>query len=689
MKRKQKQNLALHFKRWSRKSYAVFSSLGKVVSIAVLPVIYMGASDAKANTTNDSINIHASTSLSDQAVELDEVVVTASKVDLPINLAAKQLTVITRQEIQRAPARSVEDLLNYVAGVDVLQRSPHGVQADISLRGGTFDQVAVLLNSVNLSNPQTGHYSFDIPVNLADIERIEIVQGPSSLIFGASAFAGGINIITKKDTENNIFAQTEGGMYGLFGAELRGALCSRGRKDSTPTTVHSLSAGYKHADGYIANSDYDIVNVFLQSRFTLPNAHIDFQAGLNDKKYGANTFYSAAYPNQYDETRRIFASVKGDVRVENIHPLRIIPQIYWTRHYDEFQLIRGDSSRIPFNYHRSDVFGMNLNMQYTSFLGITSFGSEFRNEGILSSVLGKPLPDPIGKYTRSDSRTNISYFAEHNVLLHKFTFSLGALLNHNTALADKFKFFPAVNASYRGFKNLNIYASWNQATRMPTFTDLYYTSATHTGYATLEAEFSEAFEIGAKYSYKIIRANVAAFYIKGRNMIDWVKTEPDALWESRNLTKIDRIGFETSAVLNLVECFGRNQPLRSLTLGYVYMHQNVLENNLISNYTLNPLRHKLTANLYHSVIKNLSLSWHFRWQERAGSYVQYVDLKPAGTVSYQPFAMLDIKVNYALRNADIFVNANNVFNAKQVDYGNIPQPGRWITAGVNYQLSNK
>jgi iron complex outermembrane receptor protein len=310
--------------------------------------------------------------------------------------------------------------------------------------------------------------------------------------------------------------------------------------------------------------------------------------------------------------------------------------------------------------------------------------------------LGKPLENPVGKYTRSDNRTNVSYFAEHNFLLNKFTLSLGGLLNHNTALVDEFKFFPAVNASYRiGAKNflpLQIYASWNQATRMPTFNDLYYTTATHTGYANLEAEMSEAFELGAKYTHRFLRANIAGFYIKGRNMIDWVKEQPDALWESRNHTKVDRMGVETSAVLNLAELAknilqrAENLPPLQLTLGYAYIHQNVLENELISNYTLNHLRHKFTVNLHHEVIKNLTLSWNFRWQERVGSYVKYVDLRPAKTLNYKPFSILDVKANYAFKTMNIFVNANNVFNAVHVDFGNIPQPGRWITTGVSFSL---
>jgi len=188
---------AFRFKRFARKSYSVFNSLNKAVTIGVLS----GSALMSAHAVSVEPVERIMTQLSSDSIpptELDEVVVTASRVDLPLNLVARQVTVISGRDIERAPVRSIEELLQYVAGVDILQRGPHGVQADISLRGGSFDQTSILLNGINLTSPHTGHYNFDIPVNLSDIERIEIVQGPSSLVYGAGAFAGGINIITKK-----------------------------------------------------------------------------------------------------------------------------------------------------------------------------------------------------------------------------------------------------------------------------------------------------------------------------------------------------------------------------------------------------------------------------------------------------------------------------------------------------------
>jgi vitamin B12 transporter len=668
---------AFRFKRFARKSYSVFNSLHKVVSIGVLSgCALMNAHSASVNPV-ERTRIETSTD-STLLRELDEVVVTASKTELPLSRAAKQVIVITQKDIEAAPVRSTEDLLNYVAGVDVLQRGPHGVQADISLRGGSFDQTAILLNGINLTNPQTGHYSFDIPLNLSDIERIEIIQGPASLAYGAGAFAGGINIITKKDTLSNAYVKTEGGMYGLFGAEARGAM-------RTPSAVHQLSAGYDRSDGYIANSDYRISNMLWQSRFDIKNSTLDLQLGYNDKDYGANTFYTAAYPNQFDDTETIFASIKGETNGQ----LKVIPVLYWNRHYDCFQLFRDGTSNIPdwykgHNYHRSDVFGANLNMQYASAWGITSFGGEFRNESILSNVLGKPMDEPIGKYTKSDSRTNISYFAEHNFVTDKFTLSLGGLLNHNTAIADKFTFYPAVNASFRPTPSVSIYASWNKATRMPTFTELYYTTATHTGNTDLEAERSQAWETGIKFRNRIVSAEASAFYMRGDSLIDWVKPDPDALWESRNHSRINKKGVETNLSLDLQEWFGNHQPFKNFRAGYTYLHQNLVEDELISNYTLNHLRHKFTATLYHEIVKNLSVSWNFRWQDRIGSYVRYVDGKPGEKTAYKPFSVLDVKVDYAMKHFRFFANANNIFDTSFIDFGNVPQPGFWFTAGVSY-----
>lgn len=663
---------AYRFKRFAKKAYSAFNSMHKVVNIGVISGCMLTFAHSTETSAQTSINTNEPLKIAEK--ELDEITVTASRAELSLNQVPKLVTVISRAEISQAPVQSIQDLLNYVAGIDVQQRGGHGVQADISIRGGSFDQTAILLNGVNLSNPQTGHYSFDIPINLSDIERIEIIHGPSSIIYGASAFSGGINIITRKDSDHKAYAKVEAGGHGLFGAEINGVY-------NTENVSSRLSAGYNTSSGYIPNSDYDIFNMLWQTQLNVEKSKVDIQLGYSDKQFGANTFYSAAYPNQYDNTKSYFASVKGEVGTK----LKFIPLVYWNRHDDDFQLDKYSQNH---NYHQTDVYGSNLNLQYHSGFGITTFGTEFRNEGIRSNVLGLLMENQQGKYTKSDNRTNISYALEHNLLYDKFSLTVGILTNYNTALKGKYKFYPSVNLSYQLIEKLKIYTSWNKATRMPTFTDLYYTTATHISNYNLKPEDSESFELGFKYNTPLIKAYATGYIMKGKNLIDWIKRTPNSeKWESMNLTNVDKQGLELGATIFLKQLFSNLNPATSIKLGYTRLHQKKDSEDYISNYTLNYLRDKFTLGVNHSIYKGLSASWYFRWQKRMGSYLKYENTQPTTMqVPYPAFSTLDLQLNWKIRDFSINLTANNIFDKKYFDLGNVPQAGFWLIGGISYTL---
>lgn len=676
---------AVRFRRFERKRFAAFRSMHKVINIGVISAgtLFFALPDtAQAQEVVRQKMVGEETS-----VELEEIEVTASRAPITLNQATKIVMVIPAREIAAAPVTSIQDLLEYAAGVDVRQRGEGGTQADISIRGGTFDQIAVLLNGVNLSNPQTGHYSFDLPVNLSDIERIEVISGPSSRIFGASAFAGAINIITKPGNGNTITTDNYAGMHKLWKLEA-------GINHVTRTFGQRLSAGYASSGGYMDNTDFKQLNLFWQSEVKSEEADFQFQAGYNDKGYGANSFYSTAYPNQYDKTRRFFISAGGETHGK----IRFTPKVYWTRHFDRYELFRSDPAEwyTGHNYHETEVFGANLNASTNWKLGRTTTGIEFRNEGVRSNVLGKPMKEPAdvpfekeGQYLKSDNRSNISYFLEHNVLLRRFTLSVGVLANYNSALNQGVHFYPGIDASYRIADNVRLYGSWNRALRMPTFTDLYYEGKTNQGNPDLKPEESEAFEVGTKYSSHFLRTHIAGFYRKGKNMIDWVKEKPEDIWESRNLTKVDNLGFETNISLSPRELLSERFFIQKLEVGYAFIHQNKDSEGYISNYALDYLKHKFTAQLSHSIWKGFSAAWYLRWQDRAGSYIRYENLKPAYEEPYAPYCLVDLKVNWQHEALNVYAELNNLFNTTYYDLGNIPQPGIWFKAGFRYTFKYK
>ena len=203
----------IKFKRFLNKGYALFSCLGKVVIVGTLSVstlTYAKADGISTRTTSiDPVD-------DDKEVMLENVEVTGSLAPLTLGKAARMVTVLSREEIQAAPVQSINDLLKYAVGVDVRQRGALGAQTDIGIRGGTQEQVAVLLNGIDITDPQTGHNSVEYPVDLNEIERIEIIEGPASRLFGTSSLVGAINIVTKTADKSSLDLNTEGGSFGYF-----------------------------------------------------------------------------------------------------------------------------------------------------------------------------------------------------------------------------------------------------------------------------------------------------------------------------------------------------------------------------------------------------------------------------------------------------------------------------------------
>lgn len=696
----------IRWTRFSRKSDAIFRSLGKEISIGVLSVATLltaSVQDAKAQTS-------APRELSaDREVETEEVSVTASRVPMAMQQTARIVSVITREQIKECPAQSVNDLLKFASGVDVRQRGAFGIQTDISINGGTHDQIVVLLNGINISSPQTGHHSVDFPINIDDIERIEILEGAASRIYGTSAFSGAINIVTKdydrslypekysysKDTEAGGSATLSGGSFGTFGAEASASL--------TKNTFYSnVSGGYSQSDGGTENSDFQKYRAFYRGGTSSSDVAIDWQLGMSGQNYGANTFYSGKYPNQYEENRRYMASVSAHTKGK----VKFTPTLYWNRSTDHYQLIR--DTHIGENFHLNDVYGISANAQTAWAWGISSIGAEVRNEGILSTSLGRPLEEDLyvkipghdGHYTNKENRTNICYFLEHDVVLKQWTVSLGLMANMNTGLDYRYRLYPGIDVSYRPSDHWKLYASWNMAQRMPTFTDLFYKSPTQEGNQGLKPEKTSEFTVGGNYRSKTLNAGIRLFHRHCSSMIDWVMYPSDVengftTYHAANF-KMDNMGFDVNAVLNLKQVFGQHSVLKSLSADYAYIHQKRHDDIEIyaSSYAMDYLRHKLVIKLDARIWNRLSGSISYRWQDRMGTYVRYTPYinaegktdYSAQTVGYRPYGLLDMKLQWNASKYDLYVECNNLTSYRYYDIGNILQPGFWMMAGAKVKF---
>lgn len=605
--------------------------------------------------------------------QLEELVVSSSRVPIDLNRSARVVTVLDSIAIKVSPAHTVNDLLKYAIGVDVRQRGGMGIQTDISMRGGTSDQIAILINGINVCDPQTGHFALDLPMDKSDIERIEILEGPAGRIYGTSSLVGAINIITKKPVKSSADVRLEGGSHGSFSGTARGAIAN-GKYSN------SISFGYGRSDGYLRNSegglnsDFDAFKVFYQGRYDGSDADISWLAGLSDKAFGANTFYSVKYDDQYEHTSKAYFAVQAETK-GRIH---FKPSVYWMHSRDRFELLRGDESKVPFNYHRTNVYGLNLGSYFNWKLGNTAFGAEMRNEDVLSTTLGDSLNAPKHiqgtdrEYSLGKNRTNISLYLEHNVLLRRLTFSGGVTAVKNTGSEMSFRLYPGADMSVRIGENWKAYASWNTSLRMPTFTELYYSVGGHKADKYLKPEEMTAYEAGLKYSRSWLSAQACVYMHRGRNMIDWIRDSSlgdEAVWTSVNHTRINAVGEEISFMVDMPSLLGRNFFLKSLYLGWSHIDQDKnAGENIQSQYSLEYLRNKVVAKADMNISGAVGVNLSWRWQQRAGNYV--------------PYSVFDARIGWR----QFFVNIENLLNHEYSDFGGVPQPKLWVSAGVTVSL---
>ena len=676
------------FHQFQRKGYSLFAALGREVVISVLSVATLSASKA-ASISDETFRVD-STKATAREVTLDDVCVTGSRAPLTVSQAARMVTVLSREDIAQAPVQSVNDLLKMAVGVDVRQRGPLGSQTDISIRGGTQEQIVVLLNGINICDPQTGHNTFDLPCDLSDIVRVEVLEGPAGRVYGTSSLVGAINIVTSssKDSGKSAEFSLEGGSFGYAKVGVAGSYVP----SQVPLTSR-LSCSYARSDGYSRsragrlNTDFSGSKAFYQGAYDDAQMKLSWHAGLSDKGWGSGTFYATPRwqaDEQYEHTTKVHTALQGENKNGVLH---FQPSIYWNHYQDRYEGYRGQPNVMKYNYNRCDVYGLKLNSYFDWCCGRTALGAEMRNEDLVSGNLGEPLyrthhiTGTDRDYTLGVNRTNISAHLEHNVIFDHLTISAGFVAAKSSWSNMNMTIYPGLDVSYV-MGDVKLFASYNSSLRLPSFTEMYYKLQGYAADPHLKPEELQAVELGSQIHTPVANAKVSAYYHHGTNMIDWIMDTTQgeqAQWQSVNHTKLNAYGLE--AALQIPAKIG------VMDLSYSYLYQDKAnEPGIVSQYALEYLRHKLVAGLQTNEWKGISMRLNCRWQDRVGAYTSF-----DGTLcDYRPYALVDARIQKKTQRYTVYVEANNLFdNRSYVDFGNVQQPGLWVVTGLKLYLHSK
>jgi vitamin B12 transporter len=576
-------------------------------------------------------------------VKLKEVEVTSNRISLPFSKTSRTIIILSHEELAKSAATNLADVLQNVAGVDIRRRGIDGMQSDLYIRGGNFDQTLLLIDGVKMDDAQTGHHTMNGILSLENIERIEIIKGPAARIYGQNAFTGAINIVTKAVTENTAIVNLNYGAYNNKKGEV-----SLGHKFNQGDVLATVS--HQESDGYRYNTDFKNSAAFFKSNFK----NFSLITSFAQRKFGANGFYaSPAYKDQYEETQTSLVALSSNYLRNNVI---IKPRIYWRRNQDLYLFIRENPSYYR-NLHISNKVGAETNIVFNSSLGKTGLGLDISSIFLVSNNLG------------DHRRTAITGFIEHRLELlnEQLDITPGVAISSYSDFDTKA--FPGLDVGYRISEKVKLYGNVGYTYRVPTFTDLYYVGPTTKGNADLEAESALAEELGIKFTTANFQMEVAIFNRKSDNLIDWTKDNETDKWEARNFSEVVAKGLETT--INYQFKFGKYQ--QKFNLGYGFIDDVIKDNQVqFTQYSINSIKHQFTSNISTKFCPIFTQHIAYRYVERTNG---------------QNYNVVDAKISAMLKtHMEFFLAANNIFNAEYTETNLVPMPKGNLMAGFTFKL---
>jgi iron complex outermembrane receptor protein len=525
--------------------------------------------------------------------------------------------------------------------VDLEERGPDGVQADLSIRGASFEQSLVLLNGLRINDAQSGHHDMDIPLPLEAISRIEVLHGAGSTLYGADAMGGAVNFITASPPQTEVRAKIGFGNFGFNQQRLIGSYLSTSWSESVDTSRDSSS-------GFRPDRDYQSSSASSETRFRTELGGTDLLFAGSDRPFGADQFYGD-YPS-WERTKSWFASISQDLGKDTTFAFG------YRRHTDEFVLVRDDPALYENNHITQTWQGT---IRRTTNVGSNStiaYGLDADGDAIDSNNLGHHARNRSAGYVNLDLRS-----------IRRFSFSLGA--REEVFSGGLAEFTPTLAGALWVRDGLRFRASAGRAFRLPTYTDLYYSDPASLGNPFLKPESAWSFEAGPEWNPGgRIYVDLTLFYRREHDDIDYVKYALTDPWQATNISKVTFTGIESSVRLKLL----KSEEIR---LSYTGLHGGQQEpSGVISEYVFN----------YPS--QNAAFTW---LGEFKGAIVARTRVGVVQRVGQDAYPLWDVAASRTRGRIRPYLQLSNLSNTGYQEIPGVSMPGRSVIVGAEMILSGK
>jgi len=563
----------------------------------------------------------------------ETIVVTGSFEPVPLEEADRS---VDRLDVEGHPLllRNIAEVLRLIPSVDLRERAPGGVQADVSIRGGTFGQTLVLLDGLRMNDIQSAHHNMDVPVPLESVAAVEVLRGSGSALYGSDAVGGVVNIVTRKPKAGEVRLRAGLGNFGM-NAQSISIAAVKGR------IAQHLAASRDFSSGFLPNRDYRSLS--LASRSYLESAWGSSTVLLvhGDRPFGAQNFYGN-FPS-WERTKTWFAALRQDFGA------RTEASFAFRRHTDLFVLYRG-RPQVFTNRHTVESYQGALRRREEAGRNTQiHFGAEVLGDTITSNNLGHHQRARGAAYAALDVRA-----------VRRFSFSLAAREEIYGPLRSQFS--PTAAAGAWLSQRIKLRASASRAFRLPSYTDLYYHDPANLGSPDLRPETAWSYDAGADWNAGgKLSGEVTVFHRRETDGIDYVRSTPAELWRATNIQRLNFTGAEVAVIAGL----GGSQRLDFRYTGLRGAQKALagLESRYVFQYPVH-------AGV---VLWESSLPGGLVGRVRLGAIQRYAS---------DPYAVLDVSVARTLGRVRPFLQFANLADAGYEEIRGVPMPGRAVMGGV-------
>jgi vitamin B12 transporter len=601
--------------------------------------------------------------------ELDPITITGTLTPSIISKTGRNIIVVKGDQLNKLPVQSIDELIRYIPGVEVQSRGPMGAQSNITIRGGTFQQVLIILDGIRLNDPLTGHFNSYIPIAPSEIERIEILKGASSAVYGTEAVGGVVHIITKtfasRNQKNGGFgnAQLTLGEYGLVNLQAGGGF----HKNKTTGSVGMITNNAKGQPLRGTKGYFNLTTLSASLKQEIGKSwSIAYRFGLDDRNFNAQNFYTARLTDTATEyVNSTWNHLKTEFRKN--------------KHFVSLDL---GSKKTLDEYRFNKSLSPNVN---NSTLQQALLIYKYINRKITSNDRGDHEVATAGFFALLSTKIGKALFLNPGVR---------ADWNERSG----WELLPQINANYR-YEGFLFRAGVGRTGRDADFTERFNNyqrsnvpGGNRIGNPDLMSETSISYEFGVDYFLgKNFKIGTTWFERFHEDLIDYVRTPyanmprqvnlvPGASYDlAKNISKVNTTGIETDIQYN--QSFGTAHNINA-GIGFIWMRSrssDTIPSLYVSNHA------KEFINFFASYrYKSIGISVNGLFKERN------VQPAPVGIV---PLSRTYFLVNLRLdvyagkqQNVAFFLQADNLFDKNYSDILGSVMPGRWIMTGIKVNL---